>query len=183
MNGFLWNFVFADIFFFSKICREKCNFSLKSVKNNGYFHEHLCTFMKISRCSILTKRNFWTKIVQKIKTHFTLNFFLNHAVYEIMWKHIVQPDRSQMRIKHGACALNAGLLRLQIHIQNAQYLLIFPLQQWLYLNSSQRYVICTLRVLYSPSTDWYSVGSSHDLHVDITDDRQASLSRTQLTSL
>ena len=35
------------------------------------------------------------------------NFFNeNPAVYE-MWKNIVQPDRSQMKIQSGACALHS----------------------------------------------------------------------------
>jgi hypothetical protein len=38
-------------------------------------------------------RNISDKIVEKIKTHHVLNnFFLeNRAVYEIMWKNVVQP--------------------------------------------------------------------------------------------
>jgi len=30
----------------------------------------------------------------------------NHAVYEIMWKNMVDPDRPQMTVEYGACALN-----------------------------------------------------------------------------
>jgi len=44
---------------------------------------------------------FQTKFVEKIKTHFMSNNFFspeNLALYEIMWKNIVEPDRSQMRI-------------------------------------------------------------------------------------
>jgi len=53
-------------------------------------------------------------------THFAFDnfFFENRAVYEIMWKHIVQPDRPQMTVEYGACALHAGCLRLQIHVQD-----------------------------------------------------------------
>jgi hypothetical protein len=41
-----------------------------------------------------------TKVVEKIKTRFMLNnvFSENRAVYEIMWKNTVQPDRPQMKI-------------------------------------------------------------------------------------
>jgi len=46
---------------------------------------------------------FQTKIAQKIKTHFFVFnyffFFENRAVYEIMWKNIVQPDKQQMTIR------------------------------------------------------------------------------------
>jgi hypothetical protein len=43
---------------------------------------------------------FKTKVVEKIKTHFVFKKFFpeNPAVYEIMWKNMVQPDRTQMTI-------------------------------------------------------------------------------------
>ena len=44
---------------------------------------------------------FHTKVVEKIKTHVSCSvifFFENLAVYEIMWKNIVQPDRPKMTI-------------------------------------------------------------------------------------
>jgi len=44
-------------------------------------------------------RDFSDKAVEKIKTHFMLNnnfFFESRAICEIMWKNIVQRDRSQM---------------------------------------------------------------------------------------
>jgi hypothetical protein len=36
------------------------------------------------------------------------NFSENRAVYEIMWKNIVQLDRSQTTIQYGALALHPG---------------------------------------------------------------------------
>jgi hypothetical protein len=52
---------------------------------------------------------FHANVVERIKTHFVLNNFIckNQAFYEIMWKNVAQPDRSQMAIKYGACALHA----------------------------------------------------------------------------
>jgi hypothetical protein len=35
-------------------------------------------------------------------------FFLNRAVYEIMWENVVEPEKPQMTIQYGACALHAG---------------------------------------------------------------------------
>jgi len=35
-----------------------------------------------------------------------------------MWKNFVEPDRPQMTIKYGACALRGGWLRPPTHIQN-----------------------------------------------------------------
>jgi len=41
-----------------------------------------------------------TKVAEKVKTHFMFNFFSeHHAVYEIMWKNIVQPNRSQVTLR------------------------------------------------------------------------------------
>jgi hypothetical protein len=54
---------------------------------------------------------FHTKVVAKIKTHFTLNNFFppeNHAVYGIMWKNMAKADRPQVAMKYGACAFHAG---------------------------------------------------------------------------
>jgi len=46
-------------------------------------------------------RNFSGKFVEKIKTHIKYSitfFFENCALYETMWKNIVQPVRQQMTI-------------------------------------------------------------------------------------
>jgi hypothetical protein len=40
------------------------------------------------------------------------------AVYEIIWKNMVQLDRLQIKILYGAWALHDGQLRLQTHTQN-----------------------------------------------------------------
>jgi hypothetical protein len=47
---------------------------------------------------------FQTRVLEKIKTRFLFNNFFseNGTVYEIMWKVIVEPDRSQMTIQYGA---------------------------------------------------------------------------------
>jgi hypothetical protein len=44
---------------------------------------------------------FQTKVVEKIKTHIlcSITFSESCAVYEIMWKNAVQPDRPQMAIR------------------------------------------------------------------------------------
>ena len=48
-------------------------------------------------------RNLPKQIVEKIKTYFVFNNFFpeNRAVYEVMWKNMVQPDRSQMTVQYG----------------------------------------------------------------------------------
>ena len=45
------------------------------------------------------------------------NFFLlNRAIYEIIWKNCIEPNRPDDN-KYGACALHAGYLGLQIHTE------------------------------------------------------------------
>ena len=62
-------------------------------------------------------KNISDKFVEKIKTQVLCSltlFFENRAVYEIVWKNIVEPQRPQMTI----CALHAGYLMLQTRTQN-----------------------------------------------------------------
>jgi hypothetical protein len=58
---------------------------------------------------------FLTKSAEKLKTHIlcSITFFLIRAVYEIMLKNIVQPNKPQRR--HSACALHAGYLSRHTH--------------------------------------------------------------------
>jgi len=48
---------------------------------------------------------FQTEVVEKIKTYIMFYIYIyvyispeNHAVYEIMWKKMIEPDRQQMKI-------------------------------------------------------------------------------------
>jgi hypothetical protein len=45
---------------------------------------------------------FQTKVIEKIKIHilFSLTFPENPAVYEIMWKNMVEPDRLQITVHY-----------------------------------------------------------------------------------
>jgi len=61
----------------------------------------ICTVMIISRCILLGMRNVSHRIVQKIKPHILCSItflYENRAVYEIMWKNMVESDRPQMTI-------------------------------------------------------------------------------------
>jgi hypothetical protein len=62
---------------------EKIYVSLKLCKNKGYFR-----YFQMKSCR------------ENQNTHFVFSnsLFENRAVYEIMWKNIVQPDRPQMTI-------------------------------------------------------------------------------------
>jgi hypothetical protein len=70
------------------------------------------------------------KNVENLKTHTLCSitfFFENRADYDKMWKNIVEPGRPQ----YGACALDAGYLRLQTR-RECIIITAFPLQQWLH---------------------------------------------------
>jgi len=85
----------------------------------GTLDEDQCTFMIISCRILLEMRNVSGQNCRENQnTRFVFNniLFQNRAVYEIMWKNIVQPNRSQTII--GTCALHAGYLRLQTHTHN-----------------------------------------------------------------
>ena len=60
-------------------------------------------------------------------------FFLNRAVYEIVWKNIVEPGKSQMtvwRTRIGCCIPEAT------NTHSEYVILVFPLQQWLHERAS-----------------------------------------------
>jgi len=76
-------------------------------------------------------RNVQDKIVENNKTHilYSIAFSENRAVYEIKWKNIVEPDRSQMTIWHMciACWIDKATNT------HSEYIILFAfsLQQWL----------------------------------------------------
>jgi hypothetical protein len=81
--------------------------SLRSRPRPGPQRVH--TFMIISRSVLLRMRNVSDKSCREIKAHIlcSTTFPENLAVYEIMWKNMVDPDRPQMAIYYRACALRA----------------------------------------------------------------------------
>ena len=102
------------------------------------------TFLIICRSVLLIIRNISDKLCrERQNTHFMFNnfFFLNRAVYEIMWKNIVQPDRSQtMRTRIAWWMIKAT------NTHSAYVILIALLPpQWLHKHKSM------LRYTYSRS--------------------------------
>jgi hypothetical protein len=76
-----------------------------------------------------------TKIVDKIKAHFTFNNLNeDRATYEIKWKNIVEADRPQMTIwrTHIACWIPKAKNTLSEYV----ILIAFLLQQGLHKHSS-----------------------------------------------
>jgi hypothetical protein len=106
LDGFSWNFVFE----FSRKFIEKFQVSFKSDSNNGY-----CTWRRMNISDMLFISSWRIRNIsdkrrgQSQNTHFMFsNYFSeNRAVYDIMWKSIVGPDRLQMTIQYGACVLRA----------------------------------------------------------------------------
>jgi hypothetical protein len=47
-------------------------------------------------------------VVEKIETHFIFNKFFseNHAVYDVIWKNMVEPNRAQVTVYYGACGFH-----------------------------------------------------------------------------
>jgi len=95
--------------------------------------------------------------VQKIKTQFHIQYFFpeNRAVYELMWRNMVEPDRTQMtiwRMRFACWMTKATDTHSQCVILND-----FPLQIWLCERSSMLryrpiYFACLVRVLVLANT-------------------------------
>ena len=113
----LWNFVFH---YFSKLSRK---------------FKFIWNLTRITTLYMQTDVHLWTYLAQlffeckifraEYQTHFAINKYFPkiRTVCEITC-HVVEPDRPQAAIKHGAWALRAGWIRLQAHNQNMQYLLL-----------------------------------------------------------
>ena len=102
MDGFSWNFISE---YFSKICRENSHLikigqekRILYMNTKVYFRSYLAQFfLEWKMCQ--------AEFVEKLETHFMFNiyiyiyfFFLNRALYEIMWKNVVERGRPQMTI-------------------------------------------------------------------------------------
>ena len=97
--------------YFLKICQENSSFVKILTRIMGTLLEDQYTFLIISRSFLLRIRNVWGKICgENQNTHFIqqLFFFQIRAIYEIMWKNIIEPDRPQMTINtaHAHCILD-----------------------------------------------------------------------------
>jgi hypothetical protein len=114
-----------------------------------------------------------SNVVERIKTHILLSMtllfsFENRAVYEIMWKTIVDLGRAHDDITHAHCIPKVT----KTHSENVT-LVAFPQQQWLHERASVlRYthiaclvitkmgcVYCTVRIgsskLYRSRSPWF----------------------------
>ena len=99
----------------------------------GTLNEDQYTFLIISHSFLLRMRNVSGKSCRENKnTHFMLNnFFLNCAIYGIMWKNIVELGRPQVTVRHMQIACWICKATTNTH---SEYVVFnaFLLQQWLH---------------------------------------------------
>ena len=106
-----------------------------------FFHEDLCMFMTVPRRVILRMRNVSDESCREYQnTLFVCNnlfFTENHAIYEVIWKNMVEPDGPQMTIwrVRFACWITKATNTIP------EYVIItaFPRQKWL---SERASVLC-----------------------------------------
>jgi hypothetical protein len=75
---------------------------------------------------------FQTKVVEKIKIHtlYSITFFENHTVYEIVWKNTLEPDRPWMTIQ----CMDIAFWMTKTTYTHSEYVILvaFPWQQLLF---------------------------------------------------
>jgi len=78
-------FMKFDIWLFSENLPRKFKVYQNLTRITGTLLQDVCTLLITSRSILLRMRNFQTKVVQKMKTHFMLNAFF-FSENETMWK-------------------------------------------------------------------------------------------------
>ena len=104
-----WNNSHLMFFFFRKSTNQ-IQVSLKSGNNNVYFAlRPMSIYDIISLNSSQNEKCFSLNLQRKLKhiLH-SITFAEDRTVYEIMWENTVEPNRPQITIQYGACALHAG---------------------------------------------------------------------------
>jgi hypothetical protein len=133
------------------------------MKTDGDLWQYLAEFL-------LQWEMFRTIFAVEIKTHIlcsiALFFFENRAVYEIMWKNIVQPDRPQVTI----CLIRISCWITKVPHTITEYVLViaFPLQQWLHERASLlccTYIACLVHSDVCHLQKMRRISSSRRLHV------------------
>jgi hypothetical protein len=111
---------------------------------------------------------FQVKVVENIKTHILYSgtfFSTNRAIYEIMSKNVVEPERSQTiwHMRFACCISKAKRARARTHThRNMQCLLLFRCNNS-FVNVHQCYVLCVLPVLF-----WLPSGAFFELTWNFT---------------
>jgi hypothetical protein len=110
----------------------------------GTLHEDLCKLLALSRSVLLRMRNVSVKAVEKISPHHlcSVTFFLEiRAVYQIMWKNVVERDRLQMTVWRMRIACRIAKAT-NTHSRIMYYLFLFQCSNG-YTNTPQDYVTRT----------------------------------------
>ena len=91
----------AFVKYFSKICRGNSNFHQNVNIITDILHRDQHSFLIISRSFLLRMTNIAGKSCRDNQnTNFTFNELPEiRAVYKIIWKNVVQPNRPQMTIR------------------------------------------------------------------------------------
>ena len=97
---------------------------------------------------------FQINVVEKTKTHFVLSniCFENRAVYEIMWKNIVEPGMPHVIVR--CMRITCWIPKTTNTHSDYVIIMFFPLQQWFCTNAPQCYVFRTLPFLFVPEYDF-----------------------------
>ena len=130
LDGLGWNLIFELL---SKI-RPEISSSIKSDKNNGYFTWNISTFITVSRRILLRMRKVSNTscIENKYTFYVPWLFSKNRAVYEIMSKNLVEPERPQITIWRRLACWISKATRVRAHASTLRYAilpLLFKLQR------------------------------------------------------
>jgi len=135
----------SDISVFFENLSRIIQFSLKSDKNNRYFTWKQHTFLITSRWILLRMRNVSDKNYRENQnTHFVFSnfFFENRAVYEIMWKKVLEQDRPQMTIWRMRIACRVTKAKHTLTISNTYCFSIATIVTRTRLTVTSYYVAC-----------------------------------------
>ena len=122
--------------FFENLSRKyKLHYNLRRITETLYEDQYI--FLLLSRW-VFRMRTISNKCCRENQnTYFMFGKFFfseNHAVYGIMWKNMVEPDRPQMTIWH---MLNAFWITKATNTYSECVICIaFPLQKWLHEHAS-----------------------------------------------
>jgi len=140
LGRYSWNLILE---YFWKICQENSNF-IKIDKNNGYVKTIIHLWYLFLRL-----RNVSDKVSRENQKHISgsITFLKNCAdCCEIMWKNIVQPDRSQMTVRRMciACWIPKSTKT------HSEYVILFacPLQQWSHGDTSVHYAYIAMHIVF-----------------------------------
>jgi hypothetical protein len=130
----------------------KFKFNYNRTRIKGTLHEHQYIYLIISLSFLLRMRNVSDKLCREnqntyIRILYSINvFFKYRAVYEIMWKNVVEPDRPQITIRR--IRITCWKYKATNIHSECVILIAFPQQQWLCKHVSllhSAYIACLVQ--------------------------------------